>query len=228
MSRTDPAILPLRRDRSGATTGWRCRSSRTPPCRARPPRGSARDRRRSPAGGSRRSRSAAPGRRTRSTACSTSPPRCERPVTLLANLATHHLWGSHPRADRAARLPARRGARRDRRPTGTSGTSSASFGRLSGPGGSLYGVADTYPSLGAGGVHLQPRERLAAAIDRRDMPAGGVLAVVDAAGRARGARAAPARSGWSRASGTTAPPPRPATVMLPRPRRQRWRPAARR
>jgi hypothetical protein len=29
-------------------------------------------------------------------------------------------------------------------------------------------------------VHLQPRERLAAAIARRDMPAGGVLLVVDA------------------------------------------------
>ena len=53
-------------------------------------------------------------------------------------------------------------------------------GRVSGPGGSLYGVADTYPSLGADGVHLQPRERLAAAIERRDMPAGGVLVVIDA------------------------------------------------
>ena len=50
-------------------------------------------------------------------------------------------------------------------------------GRMRGPGGSLYGVADTYPSLGHGGVHLQPRERLAAALARRDrsrdMPAGG-------------------------------------------------------
>ena len=29
--------------------------------------------------------------------------------------------------------------------------------RTSGPGGHLYAVADTYPSLGDGGVHLQPR-----------------------------------------------------------------------
>ncbi len=51
------------------------------------------------------------------------------------------------------------------------------IGRVRGPGGSLYGVADTYPSLGAGGVHLQPQEGLAAAIERRDMPAGGMLVV---------------------------------------------------
>jgi len=54
-------------------------------------------------------------------------------------------------------------------------------GRLDGPGGSLYGVADTYPSLGNHGLHLQPAERLAAAVERRDMPAGGMLAIVDAA-----------------------------------------------
>jgi len=50
-------------------------------------------------------------------------------------------------------------------------------GRVRGPGGSLYGLADTYPSLGRRGVHLQPRECLAAAIERREEPAGGVLVV---------------------------------------------------
>jgi hypothetical protein len=38
-------------------------------------------------------------------------------------------------------------------------------------------VADTYPALGDRGVHMQPQERLAAALERRDMPAGGMLAV---------------------------------------------------
>jgi hypothetical protein len=52
--------------------------------------------------------------------------------------------------------------------------------RAHGPGGSLYTLADTYPALGGGGVHLQPQERLAAALERRDMPAGGVLVVVRA------------------------------------------------
>jgi hypothetical protein len=51
-------------------------------------------------------------------------------------------------------------------------------GRIDGPAGTLYLLADTYPALGDGGVHLQPQERLAAALERRDMPAGGMLAVV--------------------------------------------------
>jgi hypothetical protein len=103
----------------------------------------------------------------------------ERPVTLLANLATHHLWGSHPRADQLLDYLL------DGLPDGPPpdwdvGHFACVFGRMRGPGGCLYGVADTYPSLGARGVHLQPQERLAAAIERRDMPAGGVLAIVAA------------------------------------------------
>ena len=53
------------------------------------------------------------------------------------------------------------------------------IGRLDGPGGTLYGVADTYPSLGSAGVHLQPRERLARAIERPEQPAGGMLVLAD-------------------------------------------------
>lgn len=102
-----------------------------------------------------------------------------RPVTLLANLATRHLWGSHPRAEELLDYlldgePAGPGPP----PDWDVGHFVCVFGRLSGPGGSLYGVADTYPSLGSGGVHLQPVARLAAAIERRDMPAGGMLVVV--------------------------------------------------
>lgn len=102
----------------------------------------------------------------------------ERPVTLLANLATRHLWGSHPRAEQLLAYVL------DGDPSGPPpdwdvGHFACVIGRMSGPGGSLYGVADTYLSLGSGGVHLQPRERLAAAIDRREEPAGGVLVVVD-------------------------------------------------
>jgi hypothetical protein len=116
----------------------------------------------------------------------------ERPVTLVANLATRHLWGGHPRADQLLDYllgagPPDEGLtgddRLDGRPDGPPpdwdvGHFVCIVGRLRGPGGSLYLVADTYPSLGAGGVHLQPRERLAAAIDRRDMPAGGVIVVI--------------------------------------------------
>ncbi len=103
----------------------------------------------------------------------------EHPVTLLANLATHHLWGSHPRVEELLAYLLD-GESAGPPPDWDVGHFVCVFGRVSGPGGSLYGVADTYLSLGAGGVHLQPRERLAAAIDRRDMPAGGVLVVVHA------------------------------------------------
>ncbi len=99
------------------------------------------------------------------------------PVTLLANLATRHLWGSHPRADQLLDYLLD-GAPAGPPPDWDVGHFVCVVGRLSGPGGSLYGVADTYPSLGMRGIHMQPAERLAAAIERRDMPAGGVLAVV--------------------------------------------------
>ncbi len=61
-------------------------------------------------------------------------------------------------------------------------------GRVRGPRGDLYGVADTYPTLGGGGVHMQPAESLAAAIERRDKPAGGVIVAAAADDAASGAR----------------------------------------
>lgn len=102
-----------------------------------------------------------------------------RPVTLLANLHTRHLWGSHPRADRLLAYLLDGDHVAGPAPDWEVGHFVCLVGRLGGPAGSLYGVADTYPSLGTHGVHLQPRERLAAAIDRREEPAGGVLAVID-------------------------------------------------
>jgi hypothetical protein len=98
----------------------------------------------------------------------------EHPVSLLANLATGHLWGGRPSVsqllahlfDGSSDGPA---------PDWTVGHFVCVVGRLDGPRGSLYVLADTYPALGRRGVHLQPRELLAAAIERRDMPAGGVI-----------------------------------------------------
>jgi hypothetical protein len=108
----------------------------------------------------------------------------ERPVTLVANLATRHLWGAHPRADQL--LDQLLGGEQDDPPADWDvGHFVCLIGRLRGPGGSLYGVADTYPSLGIGGVHLQPEERLAAAIERRDRPAGGMIVIAFAEDAAR-------------------------------------------
>jgi hypothetical protein len=101
----------------------------------------------------------------------------QRPVTLLANLATRHLWGSHPRSSQLLDYLLD-GEQSGLPPDWDVGHFACVIGRVRGPGGSLYGLADTYPSLGTGGVHQQPQERLAAAIERRDMPAGGVLAIV--------------------------------------------------
>ncbi|MGH2855322.1 MAG: DUF6885 family protein [Solirubrobacteraceae bacterium] len=118
----------------------------------------------------------------------------ERPVTLIANLATRHLWGSHARAAELLDYLCE-GELHGPPADWEVGHFACVVGRVLGPRGCLYGVADTYPSLGAGGVHLQPAERLAAAIARRDrsretlasehpcsgQPAGGVVVVLAAA-----------------------------------------------
>jgi hypothetical protein len=101
----------------------------------------------------------------------------ERRATLVANLATRHLWGSHPAAGQLVAYLLD-GERAGPPPDWDVGHFVSVIGRLRGPGGSLYGIADTYPSLGSQGIHLQPQERLSTAIERRDMPAGGVLAIV--------------------------------------------------
>jgi uncharacterized protein DUF6885 len=115
------------------------------------------------------------------------------PVTLLANFATRHLWGS--RASLAQLLDyLLAGVQEGPEPDWDVGHFACIVGRLRGPGGNLYLIADTYRSLGGEGVHLQPEERLASAIDRRDMPAGGVI-VVAAAEDAPAVRAGAARAG---------------------------------
>lgn len=101
----------------------------------------------------------------------------ERPVTLVANLATSHLWGGAARADQLLDYLLD-GEQDGPAPDWDVGHFVCVLGRLRGPGGNLYGVADTYPSLGTGGVHMQPRERLALALQRPAMAPGGMIVVV--------------------------------------------------
>lgn len=108
----------------------------------------------------------------------------ERPVALIANLATHHLWGGGARLVQLLDQ-LYEGAQSGPPPDWDVGHFVCVFGRVRGPRGTLYGVADTYPALGSGGVHMQPAERLAAAIERRDKPAGGVVVVLAADDAAR-------------------------------------------
>lgn len=116
---------------------------------------------------------------------------CERPVSLLANLATGHLWGGRPSAVQMLSCLLT-GEDAGPEPDWRVGHFACVVGRIEGPAGNLYAVADTYPALGLFGVHMQPGGRLAAAIERRDMPAGGVI-VVAFAEDAPAIRAAAAR-----------------------------------
>jgi hypothetical protein len=102
---------------------------------------------------------------------------CRQPVTLIANVATRHLWGGAARPDQL--LGYLLEGELDGPPADWDvGHFVCVFGRALGPGGSVYGVADTYPSLGRDGVHLQPRELLATALQRPGSAPGGMIAVV--------------------------------------------------
>lgn len=100
-----------------------------------------------------------------------------RPATLIANVATRHLWGGAPSAG-ALLAYLLDGVDEAPLPDWDVGHFVCVFARTSGPGGALYGVADTYRSLGREGVHVQPRERLARALARPGMAPGGMIAVV--------------------------------------------------
>lgn len=117
----------------------------------------------------------------------------EHPVTLVANFATRHLWGSHPSVGQL--LAYLYDGNGDGPPSDWDvGHFACVFGRVRGPRGSLYGIADTYPALGDHGIHMQPQEQLAAALERRDMPAGGMF-VVAGAGDADAVRSGAAAAG---------------------------------
>jgi hypothetical protein len=116
-----------------------------------------------------------------------------QPATLIANVATRHLWGGAPSVG-ALLAYLLDGIDEAPPPDWDVGHFVCVFARTSGPGGALYGVADTYRSLGRAGVHVQPHERLARALERPDMAPGGMIAVV-ASEDADTTRAAVARSG---------------------------------
>lgn len=104
---------------------------------------------------------------------------CERPATLIANHATRYLWGTHPRHDQLLDYLLDGAHELGPEPDWDVGHFACVVARLDGPRGSVYALADTYPTLGLAGLHVQPRERLAPALERPDGPAaGGVIAIV--------------------------------------------------
>jgi Family of unknown function (DUF6885) len=104
---------------------------------------------------------------------------CERPATLVANHATRYLWGSHPRHDQLLDYLLDGAHELGPAPDWDVGHFACVVARLEGPRGSVYALADTYPALGLAGLHVQPGERLAAALERPEGPAvGGAIAIV--------------------------------------------------
>jgi hypothetical protein len=110
-----------------------------------------------------------------------------QPATLIANVSTRELWGS--RASVGQLLACLLDEASDGPPPDWDvGHFVCVPARARGPRGTLYMLADTYPSLGRGGVHMQPRERLARALERPGKTPGGAIAVL-AAEDAPGVRA---------------------------------------
>ena len=102
---------------------------------------------------------------------------CTHACTVIANLATRHLWGS--RADPATLLAYLLSGDRDLGPPPDwdVGHFVSLLGTIEGPHGTLVLVGDTYRALGWAGLHLQPVEGLAHALERTGSgrPSGVIL-----------------------------------------------------
>ncbi len=104
----------------------------------------------------------------------------DEPAALIANVATRHLWGGAPRIAELLDYLLH-GTDSGPEPDWDVGHFVCVVARTTGSRGSVFAIADTYPSLGRNGVHLQPRERLARALQRPDMAPGGIVVVVGSA-----------------------------------------------
>lgn len=104
----------------------------------------------------------------------------QRPTALIANVATRHLWGGAVRAEQLLDYLLD-GVDDGPAPDWDVGHFVCVVARTRGPRGSVYAIADTYPSLGSRGVHVQPSERLTVALTRPGMAPGGLIVVVAAA-----------------------------------------------
>jgi hypothetical protein len=107
------------------------------------------------------------------------------PVALVANVQTGAFWGSHPSAVQLAAYLERGDAAGGPAPDWSVGHFVGLVGLDEGRAGALVTVADTYPAIGLGGVHLQPVERVAEALAGR-----GVIVVAEPDVAARVADAA--------------------------------------
>lgn len=101
--------------------------------------------------------------------------QAEQDAALVLNIGTRFLWGSRPSV---AELLAYLETGDDSvgpPPDWAVGHFVGCLGTLHGARGTLAIITDTYEALGLRGVHLQPIERVAAALQREGMTPGGVL-----------------------------------------------------
>ncbi|HEX5250530.1 MAG TPA: hypothetical protein VFW14_12740 [Gaiellales bacterium] len=97
-------------------------------------------------------------------------------AVLIANLRTALFWGARP--DPAVILNHLAGAEPEPPPADWDAGHFVELATIvRGPAGALVVVRDTYQELGLAGHHLQPPERVAAALRRDDGREGGILAV---------------------------------------------------
>lgn len=96
--------------------------------------------------------------------------------TLIANVRTGQLWGSRTRIDTALDF-LRGGDPVGPAPDWDVGHFVALVLAITYDRRTIFGVLDTYPTLGWGGYHLQPDYALAAGLNRGDGHEGGILCV---------------------------------------------------
>ena len=96
------------------------------------------------------------------------------PVALVANPQTGAFWGSHPTVAQLAAYLERGDLDAGPESDWAVGHFVGLLGLDEGRAGTLIMVVDTYPAIGLGGVHLQPVERVVAALEGR-----GVLVIAE-------------------------------------------------
>lgn len=101
------------------------------------------------------------------------------PCAVVLNVGTRYLWGAHPDAEAVEAYLASGDDAVGPAADWDVGHFVGAAGTIEGEQGTLVLIADTYPTLGPGGLHLQPIERVAHALRRPDISGdGGVLVYI--------------------------------------------------
>lgn len=107
------------------------------------------------------------------------------PCAVVLNVGTRYLWGAHPDATAVEAYLATGDDAVGPDADWDVGHFVGCAGTVEGDRGTLVLIADTYPTLGPGGLHLQPVERVAHALRRPDIPGdGGVIVYIGTAAAA--------------------------------------------